>query len=202
MHLFGRILPSLALAVCAPVVLAQAPSRSVPPTPVSRSSDVQPPDATARCRDGSFTTDAGAGRCASNGGVLVSFPARVTPPAPIRPSIAAPSNSALTGASASPTAPPSSAPPVLPKADPVNPSRAPASPVAPPKASRGAAPIAVESREIPRPAGATARCKDGTFTTGPISAGICGGNGGVAVLFPAERRPLPVAAPMSQQRTP
>ena len=202
-HLSG-ILASLALVVGSSAAIAQAPNRPAPPRPTSQVSDEQPADATARCRDGSFTTDAGAGRCASNGGVLVSFPVRVLPPAPAGRSTVAPGGPALADANEAPAArrPAASAPPALSspeRAAPVRP--APASAAVPVKAPRATATTIVESREVARPAGATAQCRDGTFTVGPTSAATCGGNGGVAVVFPAERRPLPAAA-ASTQRTP
>ena len=198
------ILAALALTVGSAAAVAQAPSRPAPPRPAAQAAEDQPADATARCRDGSFTTDAGADRCAANGGVLVSLPARVVPPAPVRRSDAAPGGAALADANGSPAARPAaaSAPPA-----PVAPERltvraAPATGVVPEKAPRAAATSVVESRDAVRPAGATAQCKDGTFSTGPTSAATCGGNGGVAVVFPAERRTLPAPAPTSTARTP
>ena len=61
----------------------------------------------------------------------------------------------------------------------------PARTAAPVSASRSAAPAAV-------PAGATMRCKDGTYLTGAAAAGRCDANGGlVAVLPPARETPPP-----------
>lgn len=203
MNLLSRILPSLALAAVSSVGVAQGTSRPAPTRPVAQASDAQPAAATARCRDGSFTTDGSAGRCAANGGVLVSFPARGVPPAPARPSIAAPSS--VAGVVESPAArrPSSSAPSALSAAELATPVRAaPSSAGVPARAPRAAAVRAVESRDVPKPSGATAQCKDGTFTTGLTSPATCSGNGGIAVLLPAERKSLPVSAPANNQRKP
>lgn len=205
MNNLSGILASLALTVVSSAAVAQAPGRPAPPRPSAQAGEAQPAGATARCRDGSFTTDASAGRCASNGGVLVSFPARVVPPAPAPRPAVAPGGTALADANDSPAArrPAVSAPPapsVPERATPVR--AAPASGVVPAKAPRAAATRAVESREVARPAGATAQCKDGTFAGGPTSAVTCGGNGGVAVVFPAERTTMPASAPANSQRTP
>jgi hypothetical protein len=48
------------------------------------------------------------------------------------------------------------------------------------------------------PAGATMRCKDGTYLTGVASADRCSGNGGLAVIFPV--RPVAPTAPAAQKR--
>jgi len=45
------------------------------------------------------------------------------------------------------------------------------------------------------PAGSTMQCRDGTWLSGPASAGRCDGNGGVAAILPAPRTPPPQPAP-------
>jgi hypothetical protein len=61
-------------------------------------------------------------------------------------------------------------------------------PVSAPAAARAAA---APSAAAP-PAGATIRCKDGTYLTGAAAAGRCDANGGlVAVLPPAREAPPP-----------
>jgi hypothetical protein len=45
--------------------------------------------------------------------------------------------------------------------------------------------------EIPAPAGATGRCKDGTYLTGPATDESCGGRGGLAIRMASPRKPPP-----------
>jgi hypothetical protein len=58
-------------------------------------------------------------------------------------------------------------------------------PVAPALAKSTSAMPERVALEAPRPVGATARCKDGTYLTSAPSQSECGNNGGLAVRFPA-----------------
>ena len=70
-------------------------------------------------------------------------------------------------------APPTSAPPPAPRANP---------------AVQAATPRAALQSDDP-PAGATGRCKDGTWLTGTLPANPCGANGGLAVRIDVKPRP-------------
>jgi hypothetical protein len=63
-------------------------------------------------------------------------------------------------------------------------------PVSAPAAARAAAPP-----EAAVPAGATMRCKDGTYLTGAPAAGRCDAYGGVAAVLPAPRTAPPPPLP-------
>ncbi|HUK21789.1 MAG TPA: hypothetical protein VLV45_09550 [Gemmatimonadales bacterium] len=45
------------------------------------------------------------------------------------------------------------------------------------------------------PAGSTMRCKDGTYLSGPPTAGRCDANGGLAAVLHANGRPVPAPPP-------
>lgn len=151
------------LAVVAQAGAQAAPPRAQPPGPgVNASQDAPPPDATGRCRDGSFTTEAlVASACADRGGAMVVFPGRQTVPS--RPA---------------PASLPSLQPLSLPQASAIRPVDAP-SVIARPEVVKPA------TSELGVPAGARARCRDGTYITSGEPASACEGRSGVAVIFPA-----------------
>jgi len=75
-------------------------------------------------------------------------------------------------------------------------------PPAPTAAARVPAPAMAMQAATPAnaapPAGATMRCKDGTYLGGTPASGACGGHGGLAVVLPAPR--TPPAAPAKPRR--
>jgi len=69
-------------------------------------------------------------------------------------------------------------------------------PVAP--ASRALTPVAASraaGRDAAPPAGATMRCKDGTYLTGAAAAGRCDANGGLVAVLPPAREASPPPLP-------
>jgi hypothetical protein len=71
-----------------------------------------------------------------------------------------------------------------------------AAPQRPAATARPAAvPTAAVAQPQTPPAGATMRCKDGTYLAGTPSAERCGSNGGLAAILPAGRPASPPAAP-------
>jgi hypothetical protein len=87
---------------------------------------------------------------------------------------------------------------------------APAAPAArvaaPPRTRPVAAASTISMNVIPAtqgpPAGATMRCKDGTYLTGAPSAARCVGNGGVAMTYPAQAASPPAPKPQPQRKQP
>ncbi len=67
-----------------------------------------------------------------------------------------------------------------------------------PAAVRGAASAA----NTPPPAGATMRCKDGTYLSGAPSGGACAAHAGLAMVMPAPRTPPPAPAHVTSPRRP
>ena len=70
----------------------------------------------------------------------------------------------------------------------------PASPAATPSVRTEAPPPAANARNDAPPAGATMRCRDGTWLSGSPSDSRCDRNGGLAVILPAPRS-VPVRVP-------
>lgn len=67
-----------------------------------------------------------------------------------------------------------------------------------PSATRSVAPVAasrVAAPDAAPPAGATMRCKDGTYLTGAPAAGRCDAYGGLAVVLPPAREAPPPPLP-------
>lgn len=64
-------------------------------------------------------------------------------------------------------------------------------------APKGPTAVTPALRNDTPPAGATMRCRDGTWLTGPAAAARCDGNGGSAVILPAAP-----SAPAAPQRPP
>jgi hypothetical protein len=102
------------------------------------------------CKDGTTSTATGRGACSSHGGVQQAAPASAAAPA------ATPAPSTLP----TPAAAPATAPVTV----------KPAPAAAAPAASAGNT----------DPAGATAKCKDGTYSKSQHRSGTCSGHGGVA----------------------
>lgn len=77
-----------------------------------------------------------------------------------------------------------------------------ARPPAPPRSVAAPAPVAVRAAapaSTPAPAGATMRCRDGTYLMGAPDAGRCAGNGGLAAILVL---PSPEPARPPQPRVP
>lgn len=175
-HAFRRAVRRAALATCALGVTAVAGAQSAPPKPATDTAG--PP--------------------------LRVMKAPATPPPRSNARAAAtlaPTNAEPLRAMQRVGTPVDSARPKAPAPVALDPSRAPAKTViAPPSATTAAAQPAARAAltvaDTP-PAGATARCKDGTYVTRAVDANTCGANGGIAVRFPqpsqttAPRRPNP-----------
>ena len=73
------------------------------------------------------------------------------------------------------------------------PKRAAAAPLTAAAATMRASIIAPAKLVVAPPTDATMQCKDGTYLSGPPSAGRCAALGGVAALFPVAAKPVPVA---------
>lgn len=148
----------LAAGLCLPVaLLAQAPA-----------------GATAKCKDGSYSTATSTkGRCSGHGGVASLVTARKTSS---RASTASHPAAKSTASSARRTS-------TKPRSSRPNSAAAPASKPAPAKPATGS----TSSPQIPTarapagaPAGATAMCKDGTYSTSKVHTGACSHHGGVS----------------------
>jgi hypothetical protein len=111
------------------------------------------------CKDGTTSTATGRGACSGHGGV--QKPAKA-------PAAAAP---AATAPAATP--PPSSAPPPAAAAKP-------AAPAAPATTAKPAASTPSSTSGNTDPTGATAKCKDGTYSKSQHRSGTCSSHGGVA----------------------
>ena len=160
-------LPLLALAAVSSAGFAQVSGRAAPPRAVAATPtpEARPRDATGRCRDGSFTTArVVSSACADRGGVLVSFAVREAPPAP--------------------------SPAVGPVASALRPG-VPSGASGASSGERGAVPPAGAPSRVSEevPAGAIARCRDGSpvMSGSPVSA--CESHQGVAVRFPVVAPP-------------
>ena len=120
--------------------------------------DAPPP---TNCKDGTTSTATGRGACSGHGGVQKAAKS---------PAAASTANPAA-AASASPSAPASAA-------------AAPASPAAAAGSVTKTAPTATASNTDPT--GATAKCKDGTYSKSQHHSGTCSSHGGVAEWLTAQ----------------
>jgi hypothetical protein len=162
----------LAALILAAPAAAQAPARPAAPPAAQRSEPalialpVSTPPAPA-IRPNAANNRASLAR----GAAAAATPATVLP---------------MSGASARPGAPAAvAAPDNTPAAAP--------QPLAPPavlplSAIQAATPRPAASVRTPVPAGATGRCKDGTYLTGAATDAACAAQGGLAVAFPAPRQ--------------
>lgn len=199
------------LVVAAPILVhAQSiVSRPAPVPPSSSVAQMQPRDATARCRDGSFTTTRlVSSGCESHGGVLVSFPVRDAAPAtPARAVVVA---GARSSAVAAPALPPNAAlalPPAAAPQAPVivasgSPMRVVAASLPPAPVARSAPSARQDAPTITRPAGATAHCKDGSFATEDPTPATCAANGGIAAVLPRATSPAEQPSTPQQSKKP
>jgi hypothetical protein len=118
--------------------------------------------ATTNCKDGTTSTATGKGACSGHGGVQK----------------AAKSAPAATASSAAPApAPAAAAAPAAPAA------AAAAAPAAASSASKTAPTAAASNTD---PTGATAKCKDGTYSKSQHHSGTCSSHGGVAEWLTAQ----------------
>jgi hypothetical protein len=176
MHPAARTLVTLVAGAFLPVaLLAQAPK-----------------GATAKCKDGTYSTSTSKqGMCSSHGGVAQLIAARRSSPArssakpagaPVRHATAKSSRShttapTRTGPKAGTAAtPPAAAPSRTRRAAPSV--RQPA-PAPPRKPATGAEQLPTVAAPAGAPAGATAMCKDGTYSTSKVHTGACSHHGGV-----------------------
>lgn len=130
-----------------------------------------------------------------------------SPSAP--PASVAPRTSVRAGVPSAAQAPTPAPVPAMPRAsvavDSVRPAPADATPAAP-AVARPADPATVRQAttalpsatlrvepDLPPPAGATARCRDGSYVTTPVDGSTCDGRGGLAVRLPV--RPVPGPRP-------
>ena len=147
-------------------------------TPARRSgttASTAPSDATARCKDGSYSSaQSRSGACAGHGGVATWLAAttaaapapQAPPPAPQPEPTAAPTPAPR----AAPTPAPRSAPPVAP-------------PVVPRPNTSSGSKAPTEALPPGAPADATAKCKDGTYSRSKTHEGACSYHQGVAEWF-------------------
>jgi hypothetical protein len=148
----------------------------------------KPADATGQCDDGTYTrAKTQQGACSSHGGVKTWYGEAAAPSTPTKTTTAA---KAPTKAKANPTTTgpivggPDSAPPVRPIPSPATTKAAPG---AAPKTSADAGtrlpekPVKVAPAGAPE--GATAKCKDGTFSHSKTHTGACSHHGGVAEWY-------------------
>lgn len=136
-----------------------------------------PAGATAKCTDGTYSTATSTkGRCSGHGGVasLVSHKKPASSTATSRTAstskprnTAAPTQRAPAAAKTTRTTS-SRSTPVTPAAPASNPEASPAATIPTVRAPAGA------------PAGATAQCKDGTYSTSKVHTGACSRHGGVS----------------------
>ena len=202
----------------------QAPSRPTPPRS-PEGTEAMPAGATARCNDGSFVTGTPESDCASRGGILVRFPQRDVPPAgpaltpravtspptvetpielpaPARPAAMAARTENVESAPAEGGARCRNGDLVTGAVGDACAGRggiairyAPRSLPAGPSPASAVRPSTRVQRDAPPPAGATARCRDGSYSTQPVGDATCLGNGGIATVIPSDaprpRPPLP-----------
>ena len=105
---------------------------------------------TTTCKDGTTSTATGRGACSGHGGVQKAASTPAAAPAP------------------------------APAAAPAAPAAAPAAAAAQPKSSTAAKSAPTAKAGNTDPTGATAKCKDGTYSKSQHRAGTCSSHGGVA----------------------
>jgi hypothetical protein len=131
-----------------------------------------PAGSTGQCNDGTYTkakTEKGA--CSNHGGLKTWFANAGSTPAPAAPAPTTSPKATAPAPSATPTNPP---PPPAPAA------------TAPPKTATPTntqAPTATKTAPADAPQGATAKCKDGTYSKAQQHRGACSRHGGVAEWY-------------------
>jgi hypothetical protein len=121
-----------------------------------------PSAADTTCKDGTTTTSTGKGTCSGHGGVQKAASTTAAPAAPAAPAkSAAPAAAAPAAAAAAPAA---------------------AAPAAPAAAKSSTATKSAPAAKAGNtdPTGATAKCKDGTYSKSAHHSGTCSNHGGVA----------------------
>lgn len=119
-------------------------------------------------------------------------PSSVAPLAPVRAAQVRAITDSAPRPPKSPGMPVDSARPAPAPLNALDPGRAPPEQPAPPAPTVRRAVIVEQRTAVPSdvpPAGATARCKDGTFLLSRVDENTCTGNGGLAVVFPEHQVP-------------
>jgi hypothetical protein len=112
---------------------------------------------TTTCKDGTTSTATGRGACSGHGGVQKAASTPAAAPAP------------------------------APAAAPAAPAAAPAAAAAQPKSSTAAKSAPTAKAGNTDPTGATAKCKDGTYSKSQHHSGTCSSHGGVAEWLDAQK---------------
>ena len=143
-----------ATAPAAPATPAAPAAAKTPKTPAAPAAG-----ATTTCSDGTTTTSSGKGTCSGHGGIQKATKAKTAAAA----TTAAPATAAAAAPAAAPAATPAAAPSTT------------AAKTA--TATKSAPTTAVSNTD---PTGATAKCKDGTYSKSTHRSGTCSSHGGVA----------------------
>jgi hypothetical protein len=153
----SKAAPAPASAAAAPAAAPAATAPAAAATPIT-------------CKDGTTSTAAGRGACSGHGGVQKASKSKPAADS----TAAAPAAAAPPAASAAPAAAPAAAAPAA---------AAPAGAAKSSTASKSAPSAAASNTD---PTGATAKCKDGTYSKSQHHSGTCSGHGGVAEWLTAQ----------------
>jgi hypothetical protein len=142
-----------------------ATTQAAPATPAAAPASPAAPAASgtpSTCKDGTTSTATGRGACSGHGGVQKATKGK-------------PASDAPAAAAAPAAAPPAAA---------TAPAAAPTTPAAAKSSASKSAPTAAASNSDPT--GATAKCKDGTYSKSQHHSGTCSSHGGVAEWLTAQ----------------
>jgi uncharacterized protein with FMN-binding domain len=184
MQLIPRWIPSFCVAASLAIAATAVTNVSAHQGAPAAKAATKPSNATAQCKDGTYSTaKTQANACSKHGGVGTWY-------ADTKPAKGAPAKAATTATTApAPTAkttpkpvPPVTTPAATPAATPAPKATTPAAKAA------TAAPAAKASTKIVSPPAdapkdAMAKCKDGTFSTSKVHSGACSKHGGVAEWY-------------------
>lgn len=161
-----RMIRQLLTASCVAGALALA----VPFFSAPLSAQARPADATAQCKDGTYSkAKTKKGACSSHGGVTTWFADKKAAPAP------------AAGKAAPATPAPAPAAPASAKTTASTKTAATTAAAAPTKAATGKATIVTPPAGTPE--NATAKCKDNTYSFSKQHSGACSHHGGVAEWY-------------------